>query len=335
MKGDQILEDGKRIVLFSSNDHLDHLARAKQVLGDGTFKITPKLWYQTFIIQAQVSSQVFVPVAFCLLPDKKRQSYDTMFSLLKEALECRGLQLSAEYFMSDFEIAIRDSFVNHFPGIKAKGCAFHFAKAIISKVKSNGFKSDFSNTKLTTAEGYNARLNSSSYLSDHPNVFLFAKSIIKELKTSTNNAVMAQAGNANTRGPNTKKMRSAGIRKKLQLQLEEGTIDLISFQQAVGGCILTQEVTKEMNCDDLPFDISGRGREDVAIRVPELCEIVAPVPDTLALELETVESLSSRTPALKVYRHRCWGKPLEKEEKSCCGTFRSRVQCYGRHCSQP
>ena len=158
-------------------------------------------------------------------------------------------------------------------------------------------------TTNNRSEGYNARLNSSSYLSDRPNVFLFAKSIIEELKTSANNAVMAQAGNANTRGPNTKKMRSAGIRKKLQLQLEEGTIDLISLQQAVGGCILTQEVTKEMNCDDLPFDISGGGREDVAIRVPELCEIVAPVPDALALELETVESLSSRTPAPRVYRH--------------------------------
>ena len=58
---------------------------------------------------------------------------------------------------------------------------------------------------------------------------------------------MAQAGNADTRGPNIKKMRSAGIRKKIQLQLEEGTINLISFQQAVGGCILTQKVTKEMH----------------------------------------------------------------------------------------
>ena len=37
--------------------------------------------------------------------------------------------------------------------------------------------------------------------------------------------------------------------------------------------------------------------------MPELCEIVAPVPDALALELETVESLSSRTPAPRVYRH--------------------------------
>ena len=37
--------------------------------------------------------------------------------------------------------------------------------------------------------------------------------------------------------------------------------------------------------------------------MPKLCEIVAPVPDALALELETVESLSSRTPAPRVYRH--------------------------------
>ena len=62
-------------------------------------------------------------------PDNKRQSYDAMFSLLKMALECRGLKLSAEYFMSDFEIAIRDSFVNHFPQNEAKSCAFHFTKA--------------------------------------------------------------------------------------------------------------------------------------------------------------------------------------------------------------
>ena len=112
VKGDQVLDDGKRILLFSSNDHLDLLARAKQVLGDGTFKITPKLWYQTFIIQAQVCEKVFVPVAFCLLPDKKKRSYSAMFSLLKEALECRGLELSAEFFMSDFEIAIRDTYLS-------------------------------------------------------------------------------------------------------------------------------------------------------------------------------------------------------------------------------
>ena len=33
-----------------------------------------------------------------------------MFSMLKEALELRGLSLSGQWFMADFEVAIRDSF---------------------------------------------------------------------------------------------------------------------------------------------------------------------------------------------------------------------------------
>ena len=62
--------------------------------------------------------------------------------LLKENLECRGLEMSATYFMSDFEIAIKDSFLSFFPDVEAKGCLFHFSKAIISKVARNGFKAN-------------------------------------------------------------------------------------------------------------------------------------------------------------------------------------------------
>ena len=146
VKGDELFDDGKRILLFSSVAHLELLARAKQILGDGTFKITLRLWTQTFILQAQVCDKVFVPVAFCLLPDKKRRSYDSMFSLISEALKSQRLELSAEYFMSDFEISIRDSFVSHFPDIQAKGCGFHYSKAVIKHVSTSGFKSDYSSS---------------------------------------------------------------------------------------------------------------------------------------------------------------------------------------------
>ena len=143
VKADQVLADGRRIMLFTTNDHLKILARATQILGDGTFRITPRLWCQTFIISAEVSKGTFVPVSFCLLPDKKKESYLCMFSLLKEALEVLGLELSATYFMSDFELAIRDSFLSTFRGIKVKGCAFHYSKAILSKVSKSGFKGDY------------------------------------------------------------------------------------------------------------------------------------------------------------------------------------------------
>ena len=143
VKGDEALSDGRRIILFTTKEHLKILARAHQILGDGTFRITPRLWTQTFIISAEVSKDVFVPVCFSLLPDKKKESYVCMFSLLKKALEAESLELSAEYFMSDFEVAIRDSFLSTFQGVEAKGCAFHFAKAILSKVSKSGFKRDY------------------------------------------------------------------------------------------------------------------------------------------------------------------------------------------------
>ena len=53
------------------------------------------------------------------------------------------MELSAEFFMSDFEVGIRDAFLTTFPGIKAKGCSFHFSKEILSKVGKSGFKSDY------------------------------------------------------------------------------------------------------------------------------------------------------------------------------------------------
>ena len=143
VKGEQVLSDGRRVILFTTNEHLKILARAHQILGDGTFRITPGLWCQTFIISAEVSSGVFVPVCFCLLPDKKKESYEVMFSLLKECLESSGLELSAAYFMSDFEVAIRDAFQGTFQGIEAKGCAFHFSKAVLSKIARSGFKGDY------------------------------------------------------------------------------------------------------------------------------------------------------------------------------------------------
>ena len=82
VKGDQVFSDGRRIIFFSTNDHLHLLARSPQVLADATFSVTPRIWSQTFIISCEVSSGVFVPVAYCLLPDKTKESYLAMLVLI-------------------------------------------------------------------------------------------------------------------------------------------------------------------------------------------------------------------------------------------------------------
>ena len=89
------------------------------------------------MISALVTYSVFVPVAVFLLPDKTRASYSEAFSLLREALEQRGLRLSS------FEVAIKQEFVKQFPAVKPKGCSFHIIKVIITKVQKSGFKADY------------------------------------------------------------------------------------------------------------------------------------------------------------------------------------------------
>ena len=78
-------------MLFTTNDLLEVLARGKEILGAGTFKITPLLWGQVLVISAQVTPFVFVPVSVFLLPDKTRVSYSEAFSLLREAERTESL----------------------------------------------------------------------------------------------------------------------------------------------------------------------------------------------------------------------------------------------------
>ena len=69
--GDRLIGD-KRVVVFSTNEHLDYLCRARTVSGDGTFKVTPHLWYQTFILCCEIIPGSWIPAVFGLLPDKQR-----------------------------------------------------------------------------------------------------------------------------------------------------------------------------------------------------------------------------------------------------------------------
>ena len=101
--------DGRRMVLFTTSSQLRRLARVETFCMDGTFKITPKPWSQVAIISAELSQDVWVPIAFGLLPDKKLDTYVHFFTALKTALGKHNLELAAQHFMADFEVNIRKS----------------------------------------------------------------------------------------------------------------------------------------------------------------------------------------------------------------------------------
>ena len=78
----------------------------------------------------------------------------------------------------------------------------------------------FQSLGLTTnnhAEAYNSRLGKSTKLGKHPNFYIWAESIISELKNSSVDAAMANAGNPNVRPKGTKAIKSQQRREKLHL----------------------------------------------------------------------------------------------------------------------
>ena len=116
-----------RTIVFSTSQHLKLLSTARGISGDGTFRITPRYWRQVFVISAEIDKGVFVPCVFALLPTKEKEGYDEMFDIVAGGLEKQGLTLSADYFNSDYEIAIRKGWSNHFR-VPAKGCMFHYSQ---------------------------------------------------------------------------------------------------------------------------------------------------------------------------------------------------------------
>ncbi|CAF1129387.1 unnamed protein product [Brachionus calyciflorus] len=134
------LKDSDRIIGFCSPIGFEILKKTKQFHIDGTFKSTPKIYYQTYGIYCWFLNQMF-PAVFVLLSEKTGRIYKKKkLNLLKEACFAKDINLNPEKLVTDFELASFNAFKFHFPGIKVVGCQFHFAQCIRRKVDTLGLK---------------------------------------------------------------------------------------------------------------------------------------------------------------------------------------------------
>ena len=74
------------------------------------------------------------PMAFCLFPNKERQTYNRVFMLLKDAALVLGLTSDPLVIVSDFELAMVQASTMSFPNSYHHGCYYHFKQAIWRKV---------------------------------------------------------------------------------------------------------------------------------------------------------------------------------------------------------
>lgn len=108
------------IVIFSTKKNLSYLTKCKSIFMDGTFSYCAKFFTQMFTMHI-VENGNYVPVVFCLLPDKKTETYSATFRKLLELCRENGEEFSPETFVVDFEQAIHNAVRDVWPTSKLTG----------------------------------------------------------------------------------------------------------------------------------------------------------------------------------------------------------------------
>ncbi|KAH7708927.1 hypothetical protein AAVH_23803 [Aphelenchoides avenae] len=115
----------ERVIIFGRQSSGEWAHLMQVLYADGTFSISPGLFYQVFVLLAKRGSYV-LPVAYGLLPNKSRESYERFFTLLKGAWP----QLNPVTVSLDFEQATLTAIRNAFPEAALLGCLYHLAKNV-------------------------------------------------------------------------------------------------------------------------------------------------------------------------------------------------------------
>jgi hypothetical protein len=109
---------------------------------DGTFSTCPRIFYQLFTINIIVDGKQ-VPALYALLPSKSRETYNKMFTSIKEQMQNLNFTLPPSVVLIDFEIALRQSVQLQFPVAYIKGCYFHFTQCLYRWIQTHGLAIDY------------------------------------------------------------------------------------------------------------------------------------------------------------------------------------------------
>ena len=142
---DQVPEDDEdegnqdRILVFSTNDSLKHLASSGTIFIDGTFSVCPTLFTQLLTVHGEVRGTI-LPLVFALLPGKEEAMYVTVLEKLRRRCEEERIQWEPGTIVSDFELAIINASRHVFPRSQIRCCFFHLGQSVYRHVQHEGLQ---------------------------------------------------------------------------------------------------------------------------------------------------------------------------------------------------
>ncbi|CAN8005570.1 unnamed protein product, partial [Ixodes pacificus] len=132
--------DQERILVFGTPKNFERLSTAKAWFMDGTFKVTPSLFYQVYTVHGLYHGAV-IPLAYALLPNKQEVTYRRLFSVLSSLLS----SVAVEAIYCDFEAAVITTCSRIFPQAKIQGCFFHLCQSVYRRLCKLGFQARYGN----------------------------------------------------------------------------------------------------------------------------------------------------------------------------------------------
>lgn len=144
----QNAEEANPYIILASKVNLTHLKQSTVWYGDGTFDVSPRMFYQMYTIHCPVMGKV-LPMVYCFLSSKESGSYQQIFETLLTKMDG---QAAVNTFRSDFEKAPMEQFLELFPEKNVEACFFHFAQANWRQIQrlelSTVYLEDFDMKKL-------------------------------------------------------------------------------------------------------------------------------------------------------------------------------------------
>ena len=128
-------DDPKRILIFATDNGLHDLSQNKDWGGDGTFAVSPLIYFQLYTIHFIKDHRSF-PRIYALLPGKDEETYTRLFQALIDLMP----SLDPSTMLLDFEKATIKSFQRCFPNCLITLCLFHMSKNVYYKVVETGNK---------------------------------------------------------------------------------------------------------------------------------------------------------------------------------------------------
>ena len=120
---------------------LYRLCTARTLWMDGTFSVNPTIFAQLYTVLVKINEE-YVPLLWCLLPDKQGATYIRLFQLLQQEAVRMNLILQPTTIHIDFEQAVMHA-VRQVFGIEASGCLFHFCQNVLRHVQQTGLQTAY------------------------------------------------------------------------------------------------------------------------------------------------------------------------------------------------